>query len=321
MQAAVLAVMVFAGLVPAKGWFAPDRPVVVNVSAQGEQMLLLTDFNGRALESKVPTVVTGEKGVNLKDLYVQLATPGTYVLYLTKVDGTAADFTGTPLVISVREDPRRGAPPGPMVVRVEPLRYALMRTAHGPVTIAFYYDVAPRTVSVFQSLAADGFYDGLTFHRILPGFIVQGGDPRGDGTGGPGFMIDAEFSVRPHDVGVLSMARNTDPGEGPGVMPRPEFANTAGSQFFISLSSDKTAQLNGKYTVFGRVVEGMEAVKKIAAAPPADERSERPKEPQVIETIEVRPVVPGENPYESILRPRDVTAATGGAEVPTAKPQ
>ena len=176
-------------------------------------------------------------------------------------------------------------------------------------------------MSTFQSLAADGFYDGLTFHRILPGFIIQGGDPRGDGTGGPGFMLDAEFGDRPHDAGTLSMARNTDPGEGPGVLPRPEFANTAGSQFFISLSSDKTTQLNGKYTVFGRVVEGMEAVQKIAAAPPADERSERPKEPQVIERIEVKPVVPGENPYESILRPRDVTAGTAGGEVQRAKPE
>ena len=308
MQAAVYAVLMVAGLAPAKGWFAPDQPVVVNVSAQGEQMLLLTDFNGRALESKTPTLVSGEKAVNLKDLYVQLATPGTYVLYLTKPDGTAADFTGTPLVISVREDPRRGAPPGPMTIRVEPLRYAVMHTDHGPATIAFYYDVAPHTVSVFQSLAEEGFYDGLTFHRVLPGFIIQGGDPRGDGNGGPGFMIDEEFSDRPHDVGVMSMARTTDPGEGPGVLPRPEFANSAGSQFFISLSSDKTRQLDRKYTVFARVVGGMDAVNRIAAAPPADERSERPKEPQVIRRIEVKPVTPGENPYVQILRPRDVTA-------------
>jgi len=308
MQAAVYAVLMVASMVPAKGWFAPDQPVTVHVNAQQGQMLLLSDYNGRALESKGPTDVAGEKDVNLNDLFVQLATPGTYVLYLTKKDGTAADFTGTPLVISVREDRRRGAPTGPVAIRVEPLRYAVMRTDYGPVTVAFYYDVAPNTVATFQSLAENGFYDGLTFHRVLPGFIVQGGDPRGDGNGSPGFMIDAEFSGRPHEGGVLSMARNTDPGEGPGVMPRPEFANSAGSQFFICLGGDKTRQLDGKYTVFAKVVAGMDAVNRIAAAPHADERSERPKEPQVIRKIEVKPVVPGENPYTQILRARDVTA-------------
>lgn len=308
MQTAVYAVMILATLVPTKGWFAPDQPLTVNVKADGEQMLILTDFNGRSLESKVSTFVTGEKMVDLRELYVQLATPGTYLLYLTKKDGVAADFIGTPLVIGIREDRRRGAPPGAMAIRVEPLRYAIMQTDHGPATIAFYYDVAPNTVAAFQSLAAEGFYDGLTFHRVLPGFILQGGDPRGDGSGGPGFMTDAEFSARPHEAGVLSMARNTDPGEGPGVLPRPEFANTAGSQFFVSLSTDKTRQLDGKYTVFARVVGGMDAVERIAAAPPADERSERPKEPQVIRKIEIKAVTPQENPYVQILRPRDVTA-------------
>ena len=316
MQAAVYAVVMLAGLVPAKGWFAPDQPIAVNVKADEGQMLLLTDYNGRALESKAPTEVSGEKTVDLKELYVQVASPGTYVLYLTKKDGTAADFVGTPLVISVREDRRRGAPTGPSAVRVEPLRYAVMQTAHGPVTIAFYYDVAPNTVATFQSLAENGFYDGLTFHRVLPGFVIQGGDPRGDGNGSPGFMIDAEFSTRPHEAGVLSMARNTDPGEGPGVQPRPEFANSAGSQFFICLGSEKTRQLDGKYTVFGKVVGGMDAVNKIAAAPPADERSERPKEPQVIRKIEIRPVTPGENPYAQILRARDVTADITAAARP-----
>lgn len=310
MQAAVYAVLAVASLVPAKGWFAPDQPLTIQVKADGEQALLLTDFNGRALESKAPTLVTGEKSINLKDLYVQLATPGTYVLYQTPKDGAAADFVGTPLVISVREDRRRGAPTGPLVTRVEPLRYAVMHTAHGPATIAFYYDVAPHTVGVFQSLAGEGFYDGLTFHRVVPGFIVQGGDPRGDSSGGPGFMIDAEFSSRPHETGVLSMARTTDPGEGPGVMPRPEFANSAGSQFIICLNSQNTRVLDGKYTVFGKVVEGMGAVDKVAQAPVADERSERPREPQVIQKIEIKPVTPRENPYVQILQARDVTAAS-----------
>jgi peptidyl-prolyl cis-trans isomerase B (cyclophilin B) len=311
MQTAVYAVLMLASLVPTKGWFAPTQPITINVKAEGEQSLLLTDFNGRALESKAPVVVSGEKSIDLRELYVQLATPGTYVLYLTKKEGTAADFVGTPLVISIREDRRRGAPAGPMVVRVEPLRYAVIHTAQGPMTAAFYYDVAPNTVNSFLSLAETGFYDGLTFHRIVPGFVIQGGDPRGDGTGGPGYMIDAEFSDpknnhSQHEAGALSMARNGDPGEGPGVMPRPEFANSAGSQFFVCLDYENTKQLDGKYTVFGRVVGSMDAVSKIAAAPLADPKAGRPQQPQVIERVEVKPVAPGENPYVNVLKPREV---------------
>jgi peptidyl-prolyl cis-trans isomerase B (cyclophilin B) len=303
-------VLAVASVLPAKGWYAPEQPLTIHVKSVGEQALLLTDFAGRSLEAKGPTLVTGEKTVDLRELYVQLATAGTYVLYQTPKDGTAADFVGTPLVINVREDRRRGAPPGPLTVRVEPLRYAVMHTTAGDATVAFYYDVAPHTVDTFLSLAADGFYDGLTFHRVMPGFVIQGGDPRGDGTGGPGFMIDAEFSDRPLDAGVLAMARNTDPGEGPGLMPRPEFANSAGSQFFICLDSKNTRSLDGKYTAFGKVMGSMEAVEKIARAPLADERSERPKEPQVIRRIEVKPVTPQENPYVQVLQARDVTATS-----------
>ena len=308
MHAAIGAVLFLAAsIAPTKGWFAPSQPLNISVKAEGDASLVLTDFNGRVLENKAPTDVSGEATVNLRDMYIAVQTPGTYVLYLTKRGGTPDDFIGTPLVISVREDRRRGAPPGPMVVRVEPLRYAVMHTAHGPVTMAFYYDVAPNTVDTILSLAAEGYFDGLTFHRIVPGFVIQGGDPRGDGTGGPGFMIDAEFGTRPHEVGALSMARNGDPSEAPGVMPRSEFANSAGSQFFVCLNYDNTKQLDGKYTVFGKVVSGMEAVNKIAQAPLADERTGRPREAQVIQKIEVKPVTRENNPYNQVLRPRDVT--------------
>ena len=310
MTSVAIAILAVASLVPTKGWFAPEQPLTILVKAEGEQALLLTDFNGRALEAKASTVVKGEQTVNLKDLYDAVRTPGTYVLYQVPKDGAAADFVDTPLVINVREDLRRGAPTGPLVARVEPLRYAVLHTAHGPVTVGFYYDAAPHTVDLFLSLAEEGFYDGLTFHRIVRGFVVQGGDPRGDGTGGPGFMTDAEFNTRPHEAGALSMARNTDPGEGPGVMPRPEFANSAGSQFFVCLNSQNTRVLDGKYTVFGKVVDGMAAIDKVAQAPLADERSERPKEPQVIRKIEVKPVTPQHNPYVKVIQARDVTAAS-----------
>lgn len=337
MFAAIGAVLFLAaGLTPAKGWFAPAQPVNVAVKVDGPSTLVLTDFSGRVLDPRTvgANEVAGDATVNLRDVFVAVQTPNTYVLYLTKKretpeellkqgvpadlvekarnalamrDGPPAEFFGTPLVVSVREDRRRGAPTGPMVVRVEPLRYAVMSTAHGPVTMGFYYDVAPNTVNNFLSLAEEGYFDGLTFHRIVPGFVIQGGDPRGDGTGGPGYMIDAEFSQRRHEPGVLSMARSGDPGEAPGVMPRAEFANSAASQFFVCLDYENTKQLDGKYTVFGKVTAGMEVVERIAAAPLADERSGKPRDPQVIQRVEVKAVTQEGNPYAQIFRARDVT--------------
>ena len=329
-----------ASVLPTKGWFAPSQPINVQVKSEGPATLVLTDFHGRTLDARKSTDVTADATVNLNDLFVALQTPNTYVLYLVKKqptpeelaaqgappeavararaaalarDRTPVEFLGSPLVVSVREDRRRGAPTGPMVTRVEPLRYAVMQTAHGPVTMGFYYDLAPNTVNSFLTLAEQGYFDGLTFHRIVPGFVIQGGDPRGDGTGGPGYMIDAEFSDpkesgRAHEAGALSMARSGDPGEAPGVMPRPEFANSAGSQFFICLNYENTRQLDGRYTLFGRVTGGMEAVAKIAAAPPSEDRPEKPREPQVIQKVEVKPVTAENNPYRELMRPRDSAA-------------
>src|SRR5690606_25635298 len=159
----------------------------------------------------------------------------TYLLYAVSPGGALAEFDGTPWVISVRSDRRPGADREAMVTKVEPLRYAVIETAIGEMQLAFYYDAAPHTVSNFLSLAEGGFYDGLAFHRIVPGFVIQGGDPKGDSTGGPGYMIDAEFNNRPHLPGVLSMARSGDPLEAQGAMPRSDAANSAGSQFFIAI--------------------------------------------------------------------------------------
>jgi len=327
-------------LLPTKSWFAPSQPLNIQVKPGGPASLVLTDFRGRVLDARQSTDVAGDSTVNLNDYFVALQTANTYVLYLVKKqptpeelaeqkasveaiaaaraaalvkDRTPADFIGTPLVISVREDRRRGAPPGPMVVRVEPLSYAVMQTAHGPVMMGFYYDIAPHTVENFLDLARQGFYDGLTFHRISPNFVIQGGDPRGDGTGGPGYMIDAEFSDakdsgRVHDAGSLSMARTGDPGEAPGVMPRPEFANSGGSQFFICLNYENTRTLDGRYTLFGKVTGGMEAVNKIAQAPLADDRSEKPREPQVIQRVQVMPVTKEHNPYAQLMKAREAAA-------------
>lgn len=118
----------------------------------------------------------------------------------------------------------------------------------GEVRIEFFPEDAPKTVESFVTLAKKGFYDGLTFHRVVPGFVVQGGDPKGDGTGGPGYKIKAEFNKRKHVRGTLAMARAQDP-------------DSAGSQFYITFGAQ--SGLDGQYTVFGQVVSGMEHVDKI----------------------------------------------------------
>ena len=132
---------------------------------------------------------------------------------------------------------------------------AVIETNFGNIVIQLYPDVAPGHVENFVKLAQDGFYDGSTFHRVIPGFMIQGGDPNSkdedrsnDGQGGPGFTINAEFSDVPHKRGILSMARAQDP-------------NSAGSQFFIVVKDSNF--LDGQYTVFGEVIEGMDVADKI----------------------------------------------------------
>lgn len=139
-----------------------------------------------------------------------------------------------------------------------------------------YPDTAPNTVNNFISLVRKGFYDGLGFHRIISGFMIQGGDPAGNGTGGPGYSIRGEFSGNgfrndlSHEPGVLSMARASDP-------------DSAGSQFFIMHKS--ADYLDGQYAAFGKIIEGMDVVNKIAEVP--TDWSDRPTEPQVIKSMTV----------------------------------
>src|SRR6266545_4135568 len=118
----------------------------------------------------------------------------------------------------------------------------------GEITLELFAEDAPKTVENFVTLARKGFYDGLTFHRVEPKFVVQGGDPKGNGTGGPGYTIKDEFNKQQHVRGVVAMARTQAP-------------NSAGSQFYITLAPAHF--LDGKYTVFGKVTGGMEVVDKI----------------------------------------------------------
>lgn len=139
-----------------------------------------------------------------------------------------------------------------------------------------YPEIAPITVENFEKLASEGFYDGLIFHRVIPGFMIQGGCPLGNGTGGPGHNIKGEFTANgiennlKHKRGVLSMARAMHP-------------DSAGSQFFIMV--ENAPHLDGQYAAFGKITEGMEAADKIVSV--KRDRSDKPIEPQVIKTIRV----------------------------------
>ena len=132
-----------------------------------------------------------------------------------------------------------GRAPGPHV---------LIETDRGKLSIELLPDVAPKTVARFTELVKKGFYNGLTFHRVAPKFLIQGGDPAGDGTGGSGQTIPAEFSEKKHKAGTVGMARTKDP-------------DSADSQFYICLEPQPF--LDGKYTVFGQVVEGLDVLPKI----------------------------------------------------------
>ncbi len=130
---------------------------------------------------------------------------------------------------------------------------ATISTAKGDIVVQLDASAAPLTVNNFVSLARQGFYDGLTFHRVEPGFVIQGGDPLGNGTGGPGYTVSAEIGL-PHVEGAIAMARKGDE-----VNPT---RASSGSQFYITLAA--TPFLDGAYTVFGRVIEGMDVVQSIA---------------------------------------------------------
>ena len=147
---------------------------------------------------------------------------------------------------------------------------ATLQTNHGPIVIELFPDDAPKTVANFEKLAGDGFYDGVVFHRVIPDFMIQGGDPTGTGSGGPGYKFEDEFNDQKIVRGALAMANS-----GP---------NTNGSQFFI-VTAEACPWLDGKHTVFGRVTGGMEVVDAISGLD-TDAR-DRPHEDVVIERVEL----------------------------------
>lgn len=151
-----------------------------------------------------------------------------------------------------------------------------IETNRGVIKVELYPEIAPNTVNNFVSLVRKGFYDGTIFHRVIPGFMIQGGDPEGTGMGGPGYGIKGEFAANgfentlKHTTGVISMARSQRP-------------DSTGSQFFIMVAD--AAYLDGQYAAFGKVLEGQEVAEAIVSAP--RDRDDRPDQDQIMEKVTV----------------------------------
>ena len=147
---------------------------------------------------------------------------------------------------------------------------AILTTSEGAIELELFDDDAPRTVQNFTKLAADRYYDGGVFHRVIPDFMIQGGCPRGDGTGGPGYTFEDEFNDHPVARGCVAMANS-----GP---------NTNGSQFFI-VTAEECSWLDGKHTVFGRITSGQDVADRISLV--ERDMRDRPLEPVVIESVQL----------------------------------
>ena len=241
-----------------------------DVIADGKPLFQLYTFEGKLLTPKGDVKADDAGMVDLKTCYPDIKAAGTFIL-------TWKD--ATPLVIQTLTSPNQG-PDAVAVTHIEPLRYAVISTDQGDIKATFAYDVAPHTIDNFITLADQKFYDGSTFHRIIKGFMIQGGDAVSmvegrAGTGGPGYNIMDEFSDKSHVRGVLSMAHS-----------RP--ANSGGSQFFIML--DAKTHLDHGYSAFGQVIEdGMKVVDKIAEAKVSDDNGTVAGDKPKIKSIRILP--------------------------------
>ncbi len=182
-----------------------------------------------------------------------------------------------------KKEDAAAAPPKPAAEEV-----AVIKTSAGEMVVGFWSDVAPKTVENFKKLSKDGFYNGTAFHRIIKGFMIQGGDPLTKdktkeamyGTGDPGYKINAEFNDRKHERGVLSMARSRDP-------------NSAGSQFFVVL--DRAPHLDKQYTGFGKLIKGEDVLVKIGETPVVPSRTGEVSKPSVRIEVESIKIVPADS--------------------------
>jgi peptidyl-prolyl cis-trans isomerase B (cyclophilin B) len=267
------------------------------VGGDAASALTLYSIDGRKLDPKGGAAPAGDPTkVDLGAIYPEIRSGGTYILVWKDAQ---------PLVLENLYNPGQGAKEmarfkdqmgglsderrkqiidqfSPTVLHIVPLEFADIKTDKGEIKATFAYDVAPHTIDNYVNLADQGFYDDTVFHRIIKGFMVQGGDSTGNvegraGSGGPGYQIMQEFSDKPHERGVLSMARSSEP-------------NSAGSQFFIMHA--KNANLDGQYTAFGQVIDGMDVVDELAKTPVSDSNGTVKGPKPVIESIRILPGTP-----------------------------
>ncbi|GAB5496895.1 MAG: hypothetical protein Phyf2KO_19750 [Phycisphaerales bacterium] len=286
----VLASSAVSQLSTERTYYGVDRAFPVLVESPGTENPLsikLMDPSNAVLETK-EAVEPGK--VDLASLFPSLWEDGGQqgVLYAQLFEGD--NPVGAAIVLQPMVTPkyaalgRGGIPefqPSPRVFsgyRAYVEQYAVMKTTEGDITFRMRPDEAPNSVWNFLELADGGFYTGVIFHRIVAKpnkFVIQAGDPRGEGSGGPGYFIDLEESNLPHDFGVLSMARSGDP-------------NSNGSQVFVCLSREATKGLDGRYTGFGQAVSGADVIMAIANTPLTDlPNSQSPIDPPVINSVEL----------------------------------
>jgi peptidyl-prolyl cis-trans isomerase B (cyclophilin B) len=261
----ILAVML---LQPTRLYFQPNQPVTISLKEAAQ--LALLDPSG-AVVAKGEAKPEGGT-FDLAKLFPQIWEGQT--LYVQPLDKAGKPMEPALVVVPLKAPHGHGGING---LRIYPEMNAVLHTTEGDVTVGFSPEVAPTTVKNFMELVAGGLYTNVPFHRILPGFVIQGGDPTGTGTGGPGYWIDLESSDKQHVEGTLSMARSQDP-------------NSAGSQFFICLA--RTEHLDHGYAAFGDVVSGLDVVRKIAATPLADPRAGKPVKAPLITSAELAPASP-----------------------------
>ena len=197
---------------------------------------------------------------------------GGILAFAAQAAAPAPDKSATPTGATPAAPPATTAAQPAKATAPAKEQIAVVETSQGSFKIKFFKDKAPKTCENFITLAKKGYYNGLCFHRVIAGFMIQGGCPKGDGTGGPGYTIKAEFNDTKHVPGIVSMARSNDP-------------NSAGSQFFICVASP--SHLDGQYTAFGKVIEGYDVVEKIGNVKCGGPQGSTPVEKVVIKKITI----------------------------------
>ena len=279
--AATIATPAMAQLTPDKTYYGINRPMAMSVAipdgmdAEGATVALLAANTAQVLDTADVAAGRVDLAALFPELWTRTERPVVYAQLMV-----GDQKVGPAVVLAAMLNPRL-ALADPSGIRWRPMgdTYAGLRayvdqdimieTSAGNIRVRMRPDQAPNTCAEIMTLVEGGFYEDIIFHRIIPDFVIQVGDPTGTGTGGPGTYFDLEQSALPHDFGVLSMARTGEP-------------NSNGSQLFLCLTRQRTAPLDGQYTAFGEAIEGAEAIRAIAAVPtdPADRPTGQP--PRII---------------------------------------